>query len=75
MKNTNNKVNLLNKFILFSSSLLVIFLFGVFIGSKIKQFKEPIETNSVSASSAPTMKVNIDYKVIKEIKKIDLKSK
>lgn len=69
MKNTSNKINLLNKFILFSSSLLVIFLFGVFIGSKIKYFKATNNKVTVNASSPNKIKVKDPYTVIKERKK------
>lgn len=68
MKNTNNKISLLNKFILFSSSLLVIFLFGVFIGSKIKHLQASKSTTSIHASSPNKIEVKIPYKVIKEKK-------
>lgn len=50
MKITNGKILFLNKFILFASSLLVVFLFGTFIGSKIKAFT-PKEKTSVQSSS------------------------
>ncbi|MBE8163203.1 MAG: hypothetical protein HAW63_04370 [Bdellovibrionaceae bacterium] len=69
MKIINNKIKLLNKFILFSSSLLVIFLFGIFVGSKIKDFKKPSNTTNIEASSAEAVDVNVPYKVIKEVKK------
>ncbi|MBE8221653.1 MAG: hypothetical protein HAW60_02875 [Bdellovibrionales bacterium] len=68
MKNINTKIKLLNKFILFSSSLIVIFLFGVFIGSKIKHFQLPKSETSINASSEEKIKVDIPYTVIKEKK-------
>lgn len=46
----NGKMLLLNKFILFSSSLIVIFLFGIFIGSKIKIFVPKEKTSTQSSS-------------------------
>lgn len=73
MQNTNNKITLLNKVILFSGSLLVIFLFGIFIGARIKQFNKPLNVNNISASSPKKIKVNIPYKVIKEVRKVEVK--
>lgn len=73
MKNTTKKINFVNKFILLSSSLLVIFLFGIFIGSRVKQFQEPNNATNIQASSPQEVKVDVLYKVIKEVKKEDLK--